>query len=175
MGCVAKESKADIHEGGSPEFIDSCKGCGLCKENCPADAIEMVDKKASIDLDSCWGCSTCIINCSYLVLKPKIAYFDDLLAQGAQAVLSKTKKVFFINFIIDIAKNCDCDNDAGPIVAKDIGILFGKDAVAIDKASIDLINEQKKDVFKDLHHHDPYLQIKYAKELKIGEEDYDIG
>jgi len=175
MGCVSKDSKGDIHEGAMPKVIGICRGCGLCKENCPADSIEIIDGKASFDLDGCWGCSTCILSCPYGALEPRTALFDDLLAQGAQAVLSRVKKVFFINFLIDIAKKCDCANDAGPIVVKDIGALFGKDAVAIDKASIDLINKQKKDIFKDIHHHDPYLQIKYAKGLKIGEEGYDIS
>ncbi|MBW2966788.1 DUF362 domain-containing protein [Candidatus Woesearchaeota archaeon] len=100
---------------------------------------------------------------------------DDLLAQSAQAVLSGFKKVFYINFLIDIAKNCDCANDAGPIVADNIGILFGIDIVAIDKASVDLVYKQKSGVFEKLHDHDPYLQIKYSKELGLGEEEYDIS
>jgi len=100
---------------------------------------------------------------------------DDLLAQGAQAVLSSLKKVFYINFLIDIAKNCDCANEAGPIVAEDIGVLFGTDIVAIDKASVDLVYKQKPNIFEELHDHDPYLQIKYAKKLGIGEEKYDIS
>lgn len=100
---------------------------------------------------------------------------DNLLAQSTGAVLSRVKKVFFVNFLIDIAKECDCCNDAGPIVAEDMGILFGKDIVAIDKASLDLINKQKPNIFKKLHDHDPYLQIKYARELGLGEEKYAIS
>ena len=103
------------------------------------------------------------------------AEIDDLLAQGAQAVLSRLKKVFYVNFLIDIAKNCDCDNNAGPIVAEDIGILFGGNIVVIDKASLDLINKQKPGIFEKLHKHDPYLQIHYARELGLGEEKYDIS
>ena len=105
--------------------------------------------------------------------KEEKASFDELLAEGAQAVLKAVgKKVFYVNFLINIAKECDCCNDAGEIVVKDIGVLFGKDIVAIDKASLDLVNKQNKDIFKKLHTHDPHLQIKYAKELGIGEEEY---
>lgn len=102
---------------------------------------------------------------------------DKLLAEGAEAVLKQFEKeeVFYINFLMNIAKECDCCNDAGPIVAEDIGILFGRDIVAIDKASLDLINKQKPDVFLKLHDHDPHLQIRYAKELGAGEEDYVIS
>ena len=104
------------------------------------------------------------------------AVSDRLLAEGAQAVLKSVgKKVFFVNFLINITKECDCCNNAGPIVAKDIGVLFGKDIVAIDKASLDLINKQKPNVFKKIHNLDPYLHVKYAAELGLGEEEYDIS
>jgi uncharacterized Fe-S center protein len=102
--------------------------------------------------------------------------FDDLLAQGAQAVLKAVgKKVFYVNFLIDISEECDCCNNAGEIVADDIGVLMGKDIVAIDKASVDLIYKQKPGIFDKIHNHDPYLQINYAKEHSIGEEKYDIS
>lgn len=100
---------------------------------------------------------------------------DKLLAEGAEAVLSKTGRAFYINFLVNITRECDCCNDAGPVVADDIGILFGKDIVAIDKASVDLIYRQKPKLFDKLHKKDPYLQIKYAKELGLGEEEYDIS
>lgn len=175
MGAVSKETKKDIHDGAKPSIVGDCVGCGICKESCPAKCIEIKDGKAVFDIESCWGCSSCVINCPYNVLKVKNSYFDELLAEGAQAVLSKTKKVFFINLLIDIVRKCDCAVNSGPIIADDIGILFGKDIIGIDKASIDLINKQKPDVFKEIHHHDPYLQIKYAKELNLGEEEYDIS
>ncbi len=175
MGCVSRQSKADIHGGAMPEYTAECQGCGVCKESCPAHCIEMKDKKAVFDLDSCWGCSSCILNCPHGVLKPNLSHFDNLLAQGAQAVLKKTEKVFFINIMVNLARKCDCADNAGPIIAEDIGILLGKDIVAIDKASVDLINKQKPNAFKEIHHHDPYLHIKYAKKLGMGEEEYDIS
>lgn len=175
MGCVTKQSKGDIHGGAMPEFIKECIGCGTCAQVCPAKCIKMKEGKADIDLDACWGCSSCVLNCQYNVLKPKLNYFDDLLAQSVKAVLSKVKKVFFVNFLIDISRKCDCANNAGPLIADDIGVLFGKDIVAIDKASIDLVNKQKPNVFKTIHNHDPYLQINYTAELGLGEKEYDIS
>ena len=100
---------------------------------------------------------------------------DKLLAESAKAVLSFFKKVLHVNFIINIAKDCDCCNNAGPIVADDIGILFSKNIVAVDKASIDLIYRQKPGIFEKLHKKDPYLQIKYAEELGMGDGKYDIS
>lgn len=100
---------------------------------------------------------------------------DKLLAEGAQAVLSFFSKVYYVNFLINISKECDCCNNAGPILVDDIGALFGRDIVAIDQASLDLINMAKKDVFMKVHSHDPQLQITYAKELGLGDDKYELG
>ncbi len=175
MGGVTKKSKADIHNLSMPEFVGECIGCGTCARVCPAKAIEIINGKAEIDLKFCWGCSSCELNCPEHVLKPKTAIFDDLLAQGAKAVLSKCRKAFFVNFLINISRKCDCANEAGPLVVEDIGVLFGKDAAAIDTASVDLVNKQKPGIFKKLHNHDPYLQIDYARKMGLGEENYDIS
>ncbi|MFC1476791.1 NADH-ubiquinone oxidoreductase-F iron-sulfur binding region domain-containing protein, partial [Fibrobacterota bacterium] len=43
---------------------DKCKGCGLCKKNCPADAINQVEEKLfEIDVEKCIKCGACIIAC----------------------------------------------------------------------------------------------------------------
>lgn len=175
MGGVTRESKSDLHSLGKPKFVKNCLGCGTCAEVCIARCIEMKDGKAVFDLDACWGCSNCITNCPHDVLEEEVAIFDDLLAQGAQAVLSKFEKVFFVNFLTDIARKCDCCNNADPVLVEDIGVLFGKDIVAMDKASVDLVNEQEPNIFKKQKNHDPYLQINYAAELGLGEKEYDIS
>lgn len=36
-----------------------CVGCGICKNNCPVDAIKIVDKKANIDKTKCIRCYCC--------------------------------------------------------------------------------------------------------------------
>ena len=48
--------------------IDSakCKGCGLCKRNCPVDAISgEVKQTHKIDQDKCIKCGTCISKCPF--------------------------------------------------------------------------------------------------------------
>ena len=42
---------------------DYCKGCGLCAEECPCGAIEMVDDKAKVDPDTCTECGACVDTC----------------------------------------------------------------------------------------------------------------
>lgn len=42
---------------------DSCVGCGLCVETCPAGAISLVENKAVVDNQICTKCGSCIRLC----------------------------------------------------------------------------------------------------------------
>jgi len=176
MGGLTKEGKSVVHTLCQPKFVSECQGCGICVDLCPAKAIKMIDGKAKINLKECWGCSICQLECPYECLVPKKAIFDDLLAQGASAVINNLpKNTFYINIVKNITKWCDCEINPGEIIAKDVGVLFSKNPVAIDKASVDLINKaNKKDVFREANHKDPMLQLKFASEHTRKREDYKL-
>jgi len=42
---------------------EKCNGCESCVEECPSEAISMVDDKAVVDLETCVDCSVCVDVC----------------------------------------------------------------------------------------------------------------
>ena len=146
----------------------------ICANLCPAKAISIQEGKANPDWNMCFGCSICEINCPQKALTPNKRIFDDALAMGACAAIKvMPKNTFYVNIIKNITKACDCESDSGSIIAQNIGTLFSENPVAIDSTSIDMINEREgRDVFKEVNHKDPKLQLMYAEkycEFKIDE------
>ena len=61
--CSAGECKALMKLHINP---DICKGCGLCKRNCPVDAITgEVKEPHVIDTEKCIKCGTCKTKCPF--------------------------------------------------------------------------------------------------------------
>lgn len=42
---------------------EKCTGCESCVEECPVEAIKMVDGIAKVDSEPCTDCGTCIDAC----------------------------------------------------------------------------------------------------------------
>ncbi|HUT30835.1 MAG TPA: 4Fe-4S binding protein [Sedimentisphaerales bacterium] len=42
---------------------DKCTGCESCVDECPSEAINMVDGKAQVDADTCVDCGVCVDAC----------------------------------------------------------------------------------------------------------------
>jgi hypothetical protein len=175
MGALSKETKGFIHKGGEPLYVGGCTMCGQCEVKCPTGNIRYCKGRPYFDKSFCAGCSNCARFCPSHSIKPKKGFFDTLLSQGAYASLQNSKKVYFVNVLRNITKLCDCDKEGGPIVLGDIGILLSEDIVAIDKASLDLINQKAgKDIFEEIHHKSPLVHIEEAKKLGMGDGSYEL-
>ncbi|MEG0069598.1 4Fe-4S binding protein [Cetobacterium sp.] len=44
-------------------YLDKCVGCGICKVVCGYKAVEIENKKATINVDKCFGCGVCTSKC----------------------------------------------------------------------------------------------------------------
>jgi uncharacterized Fe-S center protein len=174
MGGVTRETKKWMHDSCKPEFqIGNCQYCGKCAEVCPFKAIKVEEDKWKINENSCFGCGVCIENCEYDAIKfvdNDLSYF---LACSTKACV-QNKNVIYINDVNRISRSCDCDPNSGPIICPDVGYLVSDDPVTIDKASIDLINEIKSDVFLKENKVDPYKQIRFGEEIGLGTQSYEL-
>lgn len=175
MGAQTKHTKGSIHAGGEPKYVGGCTRCDICASVCPTSNIRYDDVRPHFDKNWCCGCSNCAIFCPEKAIEPKLDTFDFLLSEAAWAAKQHFKKDYYVNVIKSISKNCDCDSNAGPIVLDDVGITMGKDIVAVEKASLDLINKKaSKDLFKEIHHKSPERHIKFAEELEMGKMEYEL-
>ena len=174
MGGVTKETKREMHHGSRPIYQrDACTFCGVCAELCPFEAISVKGDKWKHNMRSCFGCGICVENCKSGAIKNTDADIQYLIACSAKACI-QDKNVLYLNEIRRIARGCDCDPFADPIICPDIGYVVSDDIVAVDKASLDLINNVKKDVFIKHNKVNPMKQIKYGEEIGLGSSSYQL-
>ena len=174
MGGVTKETKRIMHHKSRPVFKkDKCTYCGVCEKVCPFDAITVKENTWNYNINNCFGCGVCIENCKFDALNYKDADLQFLLACAVKACL-QDKNVVYLNDVNRIARGCDCDPDAGPVICPDIGYLVSDDIVAVDNASLDLIYDLKPGVFEKYNHVNPKKQIIFAEKIGLGSSKYEL-
>ncbi|UZE94058.1 MAG: DUF362 domain-containing protein [Candidatus Pacearchaeota archaeon] len=172
MGAVTKKTKKAIHDGGMPVYKGGCVQCGECEKACPLDTLKVKDKPI---FGECYGCSNCIYVCPQNAIKPKVNYFDTLLAESASIAETKFKKIYYISFLKNITKECDCGSNPGKIIAKDSGYLASKYAVAIDMAAYNIITKNSsEDVFLKFNKKSGVEQVKEAEKFGMGSSKYKL-
>jgi uncharacterized Fe-S center protein len=183
MGCTTRSSKKIQHAAHGIVFnYEKCNSCGKCMEACVFSAIEMIDNRPIRNEDKCMYCGNCIFSCennAIDIFKDGKERFQIALAYAAACVLRLIKPLVFINFLMDITTLCDCCAPAGNIITHHIGVLASKDPVAIDEASLDLIDSSP--LFPGIPHPDPLgklngtdsrIQIKSLEKLGMGTREY---
>jgi len=193
MGSASRHGKLEQHSGIAPKVKrKKCIGCEVCVGHCSQSAIFMEEEKAKIDPDKCIGCGECILMCDQEAIQVRwstsIPDFMEKMIEYCQGVLqNKQDKSFFINFITDVSPACDCLPTSDASIVRNIGIAASLDPVALDQASVDLVNREAalpgscletalapgEDKFKAIYPKVEWaLQLDYAEGLKLGSRDY---
>jgi uncharacterized protein len=195
MGCATRAGKLEQHSNVAPRINPkTCKGCALCMQYCPTNAIYAAGKIAEINDEKCIGCGECVVVCPSKAVEiqwneDQCRFQQKMVEHAAGALKGKEKKSLFLNFVMQVSPACDCypNNDA-PIV-RDIGILGSVDPVAIDAASNDLVIAEEglphtalkrvlakgEDKWRALFPTiDWNIQLDHGEKLKLGERAYTL-
>ena len=178
MGCAGRAGKLLQHSKTLPEVtLEACIGCGACMKVCPANAIGLKRKKAILVKERCIGCGECTIVCRAGAIKIKydenVVKLQEKMVEYALGVKhALDSKIVSINLLYNITKNCDCMSKGEEPIVPDIGIIGGRDPVAVDKASLDIIGiGEFKKIFPEV---DPMVQIRHAEKIKLGSSQYEL-
>lgn len=180
MGGSSRAGKLLQHSSIKPRVKEKkCTGCELCVFWCSTHSIEVRDGKAYINLETCIGCGQCLSVCKFDAIyynwEESSENVQEKMVEHVLGVL-KGKKAVHITFLNHITLDCDCMAKNEPPVVEDIGILSSLDPVAIDKASLDLV---EKRIGKTFASHTqraeiPANQISYAESLGLGVSNYGL-
>lgn len=170
MGMSCRATKQIQHSSLKPSVLSAkCQACGCCLAICPAQAISYVKGKAFIDPKYCLGCGECICACKFNCIN--INWHEDPLifcrrmVEVADFILSKFKNKFFLNFALDITKECDCISTKDEkMIAQNTGILASSDVLALDKATADITGF--KNIYEDMFSH--------AQKVGLGNLEYNL-
>ena len=204
MGCANREGKLSQHSNISPKIKrKTCTGCKRCLPCCSVEAISMmsppaeVEKKrevAYIDPKKCIGCGECILICPTGAIQIRwnetTLLFQKKMVEYAYGAVEKKKgKALYLNFLTQITPACDCNPFSEIPIVNDIGILSSEDPVAIDQASVDLVNQEEgnrssklqknwnpgEDKFRVLYPEvDWSIQLAYGEEIGLGIRSYEL-
>ena len=199
MGSASRRGKLAQHSNVAPKVqAKKCIGCGDCVGYCAQSAISLVgkeeNKKAKIDPGLCVGCGECLLVCPQSAIAVQWdrdipVIMKKMVEYTAAALEGKKEKSFFINFLTQVSPACDCYPFTDAPLVRDIGILASTDPVAIDQASVDLMNQEQalpgncltsghgpgEDKVRAVYSHiDWEIQLDHALEIGLGSRDYEL-
>jgi hypothetical protein len=192
FGCVTLEGKKKLHEVIKPAILRNlCTKCGKC-DVCSQNAIMWSFGYPAIITEMCVGCMKCFFECeegAINVMQRQIKRYNMRLVDTCLGVKKMFKgKILYVNLIAKITPH-SAKFPNKPIIP-DLGILASTDPVAIDKASLDLINnewgirgtaaeicnvlEPGKNKIEAITGFDPNYTFKLAESLGLGSTTYEL-
>jgi hypothetical protein len=190
----AERGRIHFEQNKHLEWLEAkCIRCGQCVDVCPHGAIKLIDDSIVIDKSICVKCARCSRVCEQKALVVPITEegFQRGLAESAYAVVSTFEKgrILYINFITEVQPECDCMPMADTPLVQDQGVMVSHDIVAIDQATIDMINgaeplpqskaadknvKKGDNILKAVTGKDAQLHIDAAYELGMGNKEYEL-
>ena len=181
MGLASRAGKLRQHEAGKPDVIeDKCIACGTCARYCPVDAIE-IRENAVIDHDVCIGCGQCLAVCPKNAIgfswSESPEHFNEKMAEVAYGIMEgHAGGVGYLTYVWNVTDDCNCAGKQMDRICPDIGIVASSDPVAVDQATIDLIDRsQDRDVFGELWPESHYdAQLSHGEAIGLGSRSYEL-
>ena len=197
MGCVTGRTRGAIHslEGGMTWNAEICTHCEACVRACRYNANKFTDKgEYRVFYHNCVYCMHCVAACPVeaITVNPEgFKTFQEGMALATDVVLKTFEPgaVFYINVLLQVTYLCDCWGFSTPALVPDVGILASRDMVAIEKASLDLLDAdevlanslpkgrelgKKGHLFERIHHKDPFVQLRALERRGIGTQRYTL-
>jgi uncharacterized Fe-S center protein len=181
MGCASRSGKLEQHSDVRP-WINrkACTNCLTCMGYCPENAIEEEGESVRIVTEKCIGCGECLVVCSVGAVKMRwdedAVRVQEKMAEYAFSLWRVLNgNIACLNFVTGVTKNCDCMAKDEPAIVDDVGILGSLDPVAVDRASVDLVNERShRDLLREVHKVDWAVQLEHAQQIGLGRMEYDL-
>ena len=167
----------------------------------PGKSVLEAAAAAGISVNSVCGgdgvCGKCrvIIKSGKVTAKPNM-FLDRREIQRGMALATKTvlenfpvENRVFINLLMNISIFCDCWGMTTASLVPDIGILAGRDIVAIEQATLDFIHTEnliagalppkwklgrEGHLFERVHGKDPHAVIEFLEEFGLGKRKYQV-
>jgi len=180
MGCASRRGKLIQHSTARPRIkAAKCTGCGECVRWCPRDAISLPEGRAVIDSSICIGCGECLAVCRFDAVtfnwkETHVNLQEKIVEHAMGAVAGKEDHLLCLNFLTRVSRDCDCMKGF-EAMAPDLGVLISTDPVAVDAASLDLVEKETARSIRQLAHDIPSRgQLDHAARLGFGSVDYEL-
>ena len=180
MGLSSRKGKLYQHSVVKPRVdADICIGCRTCIAWCPTGAITMHGEHAHIDPEACIGCGECLASCQIGAVRFQWRMasrgLQERMADQAAGVAARLEgRIGYLTFVMDVGKDCDClASNPADVLIRRAGILASLDPVALDQASLDLIERHLgRPLRAAAYDIDFEPQLQAAEALGLGSREY---